>query len=81
MKIENSIAFVTGANRGIGLAFVEGLLAHGVAKVYAAVRVPDVIATLVELDPARVVPVPLDVIKLDMVKAGAKLYGREFAYQ
>jgi len=74
MKIENSIAFVTGANRGIGLAFVEGLLAHGVAKVYAAVRDPDAIATLVELGPARVVHVPLDVTKLGIVKAVAQSY-------
>jgi NAD(P)-dependent dehydrogenase (short-subunit alcohol dehydrogenase family) len=29
MKIRNSVAFVTGANRGIGLAFAQKLLARG----------------------------------------------------
>jgi len=71
MNIENSIAFVTGANRGIGLAFVEGLLAGGARKIYAAVRDPAAIAALADLDPGRVVPVPLDVTKLDMVRAAA----------
>ena len=38
MKIENSVALVTGANRGIGRAFVEALLARGARHVYAASR-------------------------------------------
>jgi NADP-dependent 3-hydroxy acid dehydrogenase YdfG len=41
MKIRDSVAFVTGANRGIGLAFVQELLAAGARKVYAAARNPD----------------------------------------
>ena len=36
MKIENAVVLVTGANRGIGLAFVRELLARGARKVYAA---------------------------------------------
>jgi NAD(P)-dependent dehydrogenase (short-subunit alcohol dehydrogenase family) len=39
MKIESAVALVTGANRGIGLAFTRELLARG-AKVYAGVRDP-----------------------------------------
>ncbi len=38
MKIENSVVLVTGANRGIGLAFAKALLARGARKVYAAAR-------------------------------------------
>jgi NAD(P)-dependent dehydrogenase (short-subunit alcohol dehydrogenase family) len=40
MKIEGSVALVTGANRGLGAAFARGLLAGGAAKVYAAARDP-----------------------------------------
>ena len=40
MKIENSVVLVTGANRGIGLAFARSLLARGARKVYAAARNP-----------------------------------------
>ena len=38
MKIEGSVALVTGANRGRGAAFADALLDRGAAKVYAAVR-------------------------------------------
>jgi len=34
MRIEGSVALVTGANRGIGRALAEELLARGAAKVY-----------------------------------------------
>jgi NAD(P)-dependent dehydrogenase (short-subunit alcohol dehydrogenase family) len=40
MKIRNSIALVTGANRGLGSAFVQALLDAGAKKVYAAARDP-----------------------------------------
>ena len=36
MQIEGSIALVTGADRGLGAALAEALLARGAAKVYAA---------------------------------------------
>ncbi|WP_263368809.1 DJ-1/PfpI family protein [Edaphobacter bradus] len=38
MKIRDSVAFVTGADRGIGLVFAQELLAAGARKVYAAAR-------------------------------------------
>ena len=41
MNIDGSIAFVTGANRGLGAAFAEALLERGAAKVYAGVRRPE----------------------------------------
>jgi len=61
MKIENSVALVTGANRGIGRAFVEELLAAGAARIYAAARKPESLARLVKAGNGRVIAVGLDV--------------------
>jgi NAD(P)-dependent dehydrogenase (short-subunit alcohol dehydrogenase family) len=44
MDIKNTVALVTGANRGLGRAFVEGLVLAGAKKVYAAARDPASIA-------------------------------------
>ena len=38
MKIENAVALVTGANRGIGLAFTRELLARGTIAAWQALR-------------------------------------------
>jgi NAD(P)-dependent dehydrogenase (short-subunit alcohol dehydrogenase family) len=67
MNIENSIAFVTGANRGLGKAYTDALLAAGAAKVYAGVREP---ASVAITDP-RLVPVKLDVTQDSDVHAAA----------
>lgn len=40
MRVRDSVAFITGANRGIGLAFAQALLAEGAKKVYAAALKP-----------------------------------------
>jgi NAD(P)-dependent dehydrogenase (short-subunit alcohol dehydrogenase family) len=68
MKIRDSVAFVTGANRGLGLAFVQELLAAGARKVYAAARDPKSI-TLAEATPAS-----LDVTKPESVAAAARAF-------
>lgn len=65
MNIKNSIAFVTGANRGLGLAFAQELLARGAAKVYAGMRNTD------GVDIPGVVPVRLDVTDADAVARAA----------
>jgi NAD(P)-dependent dehydrogenase (short-subunit alcohol dehydrogenase family) len=57
MKIQNCVALVTGGNRGLGLAFCEGLLRAGAAKVYAAARDPSKVA----VGDSRIVPIGLDV--------------------
>lgn len=65
MKIKDSIAFVTGSNRGIGQAYVTALLNHGAKKVYAGVRDVDaykkVVAQLPEKHRAKVEPVAIDI--------------------
>lgn len=63
MKIENAVVLVTGANRGIGLAFTRELLARGARKVYAAARDPSTV-TLPGVEALR-----LDVTKPDDVAA------------
>jgi NAD(P)-dependent dehydrogenase (short-subunit alcohol dehydrogenase family) len=65
-KIEGTIALVTGANRGIGRALTEALLARGVRKIYAAARNP---ATLGALRDARLVPLELDVTDTEQIRA------------
>ena len=40
MKIDGSVALVTGANRGLGQAFARELVSRGAAKVYGAARDP-----------------------------------------
>src|SRR3989442_883484 len=65
MKVRDSVAFVTGANRGIGLAFAQELLAAGARKVYASARNPERITL------EGVERVPLYVTKPDTVAAAA----------
>ncbi|XAH25178.1 SDR family oxidoreductase [Xylophilus sp. GW821-FHT01B05] len=67
MKIENAVALVTGANRGIGLAFAQALLARGARKVYAGARNPVVVTQ------AGVQPLQLDVNQPQDVTAAAAL--------
>jgi len=69
MKLDNATVFITGANRGLGLAFAREALARGARKVYAAAR-----------DPARVtlagvVPVKLDVTRPDQIAAAVQAAG------
>lgn len=70
-RIEGKAVFVTGANRGIGRAFVEELLAAGAAKVYAGARIPSTLADLVANGDGRVVPVDLDVTKPETIEKAA----------
>ena len=65
MSIENSVAFVTGANRGLGLAMAKELLGRRVKKLYAGVRNPD------GVDLAGAIPVKFDVTDAAAVAAAA----------
>ena len=66
MKIESSVAFVTGANRGLGAAFARGLLARGAAKVYAAARAPASVTV------PGAIPVRLDVNRPEEIAGVAR---------
>jgi NAD(P)-dependent dehydrogenase (short-subunit alcohol dehydrogenase family) len=69
MKVFGSTALVTGANRGLGLAFAKALLEMGAAKVYAAARNPEAITL------KGVVPLKLDVTSDEDVVAAARAAG------
>jgi NAD(P)-dependent dehydrogenase (short-subunit alcohol dehydrogenase family) len=68
MKIENAVVLVTGANRGIGLAFARELLARGARKVYAGAR-----------DPATVKQEGVQALRLDVTKPGEVTAAAELA--
>ncbi len=72
-SVEGSIAFVTGANRGIGRAIVDALVAGGATKVYAAARTTSSLDALTRQHGAVIVPVELDVKNPTQVAAAARL--------
>ena len=72
MKIQDSVVLVTGANRGLGRALVEGAIAKGARKVYAGARDPDRLASLVEAHPGVVIPLAIDITSEASLAAAAK---------
>lgn len=71
MHIKDSVALVTGANRGVGHAYVQALLQRGARKVYAAARDTGSLAATVALDPTRVVALKLDITDAKDIAAAA----------
>jgi NAD(P)-dependent dehydrogenase (short-subunit alcohol dehydrogenase family) len=77
MKIEDSVALVTGSNRGIGKAYVEALIQKGAKKVYAAMRDVEVFnrnhSRFIKEHEGVVELITLDVTKEGQVKLVADL--------
>jgi len=69
MQLSNAVVLITGANRGIGLAFAREALARGARRVYAAARDP----ASVQLP--GVVPLQLDVTDAAQVERAARECG------
>ncbi|MBV9790664.1 MAG: SDR family oxidoreductase [Chloroflexi bacterium] len=67
VSVAGSVALVTGANRGIGAAFVQELLAAGAQRVYAAARNPRSLLELAQQD-SRIMPVQLDITDEESVR-------------
>lgn len=72
--MKDKVVLVTGANRGIGKAFVDAFLGHGASKVYAAVRNIDSVhsafdASLIASN--RVVPIYMDLSRPETIHAAA----------
>jgi NAD(P)-dependent dehydrogenase (short-subunit alcohol dehydrogenase family) len=61
MNLKGSVALVTGANRGIGRAFVKALLDRGAKKVYASARDLSTVADLVTSGGGKVETLALDI--------------------
>jgi NAD(P)-dependent dehydrogenase (short-subunit alcohol dehydrogenase family) len=68
-RVEGSVVVVTGANRGIGLAFVREALSRGAAKVYAGVRDVDDVTDELRQTGAEIIA--LEVTSADDVAAAA----------
>jgi len=75
MRIEDSVALVTGGNRGIGEAFVRALLAAGARRVHVGARDPASAAHLVAEAPDRVRALELDITRPEQVAAAAAACG------
>ncbi len=71
-NFESSVAFISGANRGLGLAFVKGLLEAGATKVYAGARDVGSLVSLVSESEGKVIPVELDVTDKEGVFSAAQ---------
>ena len=65
MQISGSVALVTGANRGLGLAFTRELVRRGAARVYGAARDPAAVT-----EPG-VLPVALNITNGEQVERAA----------
>ncbi|MFD4942387.1 SDR family oxidoreductase [Streptomyces sp. NPDC058239] len=65
MKVQGSVAFVTGANRGLGEQFVRTLFEAGAAKVYAGSRDPGKVTV------PGAIPVAVDITDHESVRAAA----------
>lgn len=72
MKIEGSVALVTGSSRGIGRNFVRALIAKGAKKIYASARDPSKVVDLVAAHPGKVVALQLDITNDAQVAAAAR---------
>ncbi|HHJ35374.1 MAG TPA: SDR family NAD(P)-dependent oxidoreductase [Gammaproteobacteria bacterium] len=69
LNVKDKIALVTGANRGIGEAFVKVLLEQGARKIYAAARDLDNLKPVIALAPDIIEPVLLDVTDTGHIQA------------
>lgn len=69
MQIADAVVLITGANRGIGLAFAREALARGARRVYAASRQLDRVTL------AGVTPIELDVTRPGQIQRAARECG------
>jgi short-subunit dehydrogenase len=73
MRIENSVALITGANRGLGHALVEALIARSPRRIYAAARSPEQLNALVYRYGNVIQPVRMDITSSADIEAVASM--------
>ncbi|WP_417513243.1 SDR family oxidoreductase [Minwuia sp.] len=71
MQIKDSVALVTGANRGVGKCFIEALAKRGAKKIYAATRTGSDLPP--EINGVEIVPVTLDITDAGQIAAAARV--------
>jgi NAD(P)-dependent dehydrogenase (short-subunit alcohol dehydrogenase family) len=69
MNLQDSVAVVTGSNRGLGRQFATQLLERGAKKVYATARTPESVRI------AGVTPLGLDITDPDSIARAAAIAG------
>lgn len=69
MNIKDQVVFVTGASRGLGLAFAREAVARGASKVYAGVR------DVSKFDHPGITPIQFDVTNQESIDKAAALCG------
>lgn len=72
MNIQEAIAFVSGANKGIGKEFVKALHQMGADRIYACARDESKLSEVVSLDPQRIIPLALDITSEQSIQAVAE---------
>lgn len=76
IELRGKSVLVTGANRGIGKAFVQSLARRGVSRIYAAARQLQDAQALVAIAPELIVPIQLDVTNaVDIAAVARSLHG------
>ena len=69
MNLQDSVAVVTGSNRGLGREFAAQLLERGAKKVYATARIPESVQI------PGVMPLGLDITDRDSIARAAAIAG------
>ncbi|MEQ9065024.1 MAG: SDR family NAD(P)-dependent oxidoreductase [Vicingaceae bacterium] len=77
--MQNGIAMVTGANRGIGKAIVSGLVKKGFHVILAVRRESEGKETSLEIDPSNSEVIRLDVTDAKCIKEAAAMVGQKHA--
>ncbi len=72
MKFQDSVVLVTGANLGIGKAYVEALVQAGAQKIYATARKVESLNEAVAIAPEKIIPLALDVTQAEQIETIAQ---------